>query len=66
MRPKCKFCGQEITTEHYGITKHGSMCLVCWGRIKDEINSCTRICNNMRPDTTGRIGELYEVDNRAG
>lgn len=66
MQVRCKFCGKEITTDHYGITKHGSMCLECWGRVKNEISSCVSICNNMRPDTGKKIGEVYEVDNRAG
>ena len=34
MTDKCKFCGKEITTNHYYITKKGAVCLNCRERTK--------------------------------
>lgn len=58
MRPKCKFCGKEIHEDHYFITKHGSTCLECKEKIKNEIHSFRAICNSMHPDfdrTRGKV-----------
>ena len=39
MRPKCKFCGNEIKATHYFISKQGSVCPECQRRTKNELRS---------------------------
>lgn len=55
MRPKCKFCGEEIHDDHYFITKTGTICLKCKEKIKDEISSFNCIHSDLYIDTN-RLG----------
>ena len=63
MRPICKFCGKEIHTDHYFITKNGSCCLDCGQKInnmmksfrkekvKNEVGSDSSIHSDLRVDS---------------
>lgn len=65
MKPKCKFCEKEITTDHYGITKNGTVCLDCIRRTKDTLGSITDVCNSSSNNIFGRRKEINEVNKRA-
>lgn len=68
---KCKFCGKSITTDHYFITKSGSVCLECKENIKlslkgivknggskHEDSSCDSVRDNSNSDIHGRKKEV--------
>lgn len=54
MKPKCKFCQKKITTDHYGITKHGSICLKCIRRTKNALGNITDVSNSSSAYIFGR------------
>lgn len=63
MKPKCKFCEKEITTDHYGITKNGTVCLDCIRRTKDALGSITDVCNSRNSNSDRRRKEVkHEVN----
>jgi len=46
MQIKCKYCGKPIITDHYFITKHGSICVNCKNSIAKDIRSFGRVDKN--------------------
>lgn len=58
MLPRCCFCGKEISSEHYGITKKGSICLKCLRGKKYEISFVGVSGNLCSSQNKGRTREV--------
>lgn len=43
MEERCKFCGKKITTDHYYITRSGSVCTECKDQIRSMLKGIVKV-----------------------
>ena len=61
MKPICQFCGNEIRTTHYGITRKGSICVECLRRMKNEIRHINISTDFSSKENSARDRDIEEV-----